>query len=403
MNDRPLGDLFARNERSRDETLGDREPDAKPATDEVLPNTRMSHARTSHANAAYASQTLSSARILLVDDQESVLVLLRHLLAQAGYKHVRCVDDSRQVLSHVATFQPDLVVLDINMPFVSGLEVLDALRAARQPFDYLPVLMMTSLASEDVRLRALESGVSDFLAKPFQKIDLLLRVRNLLETRFLNLALQSRNRVLESAVERRTRELAAALGRVTQSHEEALSMIGLSLEYRDYETKGHTDRVARAALALAAALGLDAAASAHLRWGAYLHDIGKMALPDHILLKPGSLTPQEYALVRTHVTRGEEMLRQVSFLPTPVRQVVRHHHEHWNGHGYPDRLRGGDIPLPARIFAVTDVYDALVSKRPYKESWTPEAARGELLKQRGEQFDPAVVDAFLKLEALTMW
>ncbi|CAN5879419.1 hypothetical protein BH24DEI2_BH24DEI2_02350 [soil metagenome] len=148
---------------------------------------------------------------------------------------------------------------------------------------------------------------------------------------------------------------------------------------------------------------MDAAASAHLRWGAYLHDIGKMAIPDHILLKPGGLTPQEYALVRTHVTRGEEMLRQVSFLPTPVRQVVRHHHEHWNGHGYPDRLRGENIPLLARIFAVTDVYDALVSKRPYKKSWTPEAARGELLKQRGEQFDPAVVDAFLKLEALTMW
>lgn len=123
-----------------------------------------------------------------------------------------------------------------------------------------------------------------------------------------------------------------------------------------------------------------------------------MAIPDHILLKPGALTPQEYALVQTHVTRGEDMLRQVGFLPTPVRQVVRHHHERFDGGGYPDGLRSETIPLLARIFAVTDVYDALISKRPYKPGWTSEAARQELLEQRGRQFDPEVVDAFLQLE-----
>ena len=215
-------------------------------------------------------RSLSEARLLLVDDQESVLVLLQHLLTGAGYSNILCVNDARQALAQVAAFQPDLVLLDISMPFMSGLEVLRDLRHRQPSYEYLPVLMMTSLGSDDVRLQALQAGVNDFLAKPFQKIDLLLRVKNLLETRFLNLALQARNRSLESAVETRTRDLAAALGRVTQSHEEALWMIGLSLEYRDYETKGHTDRVAKCALALAATLGLDEAARVHLRWGRVL-------------------------------------------------------------------------------------------------------------------------------------
>ena len=345
-----------------------------------------------------ASPDLSKARLLLVDDQESVLVLLRHVLKEAGYRHILCVDDASQALGHVAAFQPDLVLLDITMPFMSGLEVLTAVRNEHAPLDYLPVLMLTSLANDAVRFEALQAGANDFLAKPFQKLDLLLKVRNLLQTRFLNLALQARNRELESAVETRTRDLANALGRVTQSHEEALWMIGLSLEYRDYETKGHTDRVADSSLALAQALGLAEGALVHLRWGAYLHDIGKMTIPDPVLLKASRLTAQEYALVQTHVTRGEAMLQRVGFLPTPVRQIVRHHHERFDGRGYPDGLRGADIPLLARIFAVTDVYDALVSERPYKAGWTPAAARRELFVQRGAQFDPQVVDAFLSVE-----
>ncbi|MBB5232712.1 HD domain-containing phosphohydrolase [Deinococcus budaensis] len=181
------------------------------------------------------------------------------------------------------------------------------------------------------------------------------------------------------------------------AREAALRALGLTLEARDRETQGHTDRVTVRAARLGQALGLDAEALDTLRLGAYLHDLGKLVVPDRVLLKPGPLTPQERSEMQVHAAEGERLVRALGFVPPGALSLVRHHHERWDGAGYPDRLAGEAIPLLARLFAVIDVYDALVSERPYKRAWTREQALAELREQAGRQFDPQVVEAFLGL------
>lgn len=177
----------------------------------------------------------------------------------------------------------------------------------------------------------------------------------------------------------------------------AVRALGLALEVRDSETGGHTDRVVSQALELGRALGLDAPALAALEMGATLHDVGKIGVPDHVLRKPGALDANERALIHAHAAEGSRFAAALGFLPTAALEVIRHHHERWDGQGYPDGLAWDQIPLLARIFAVVDVYDALVSVRPYKAAWTPEQARAEIARQLGVQFDPQVVHAFLGL------
>nr|WP_216318763.1 HD-GYP domain-containing protein [Deinococcus aestuarii] len=195
-------------------------------------------------------------------------------------------------------------------------------------------------------------------------------------------------------------ERQAALRTLAHTREQAFHVLGKVLEYRSYETKGHTDRVTALALRLGTHLDLEYGDLAHLRWGAYLHDLGKIAIPDAVLLKRGPLTPIERELMRGHVTIGEFILREQGFVPGEVLEVVRHHHERWDGRGYPDGLRGEEIPLLARLFTVVDVYDALTSERPYKPSWTHEDALAELRRMAGRHLDPELLEAFLTLTEL---
>jgi len=181
------------------------------------------------------------------------------------------------------------------------------------------------------------------------------------------------------------------------SREETLRAIGLTLEYRDHETKGHTDRVVRLTERLARALKFEPADVAALRWGAYLHDTGKISTPDAILMKPGRLDPDEWAVMQRHPVIGYEMLAQIPSLPPATLSVVLHHHERWNGSGYPHGLSGTEIPLAARVFAVVDVYDALISERPYKRAWTHEEAVAQLGREAGVLLDPDVVTTFVRL------
>lgn len=189
----------------------------------------------------------------------------------------------------------------------------------------------------------------------------------------------------------------ALIDRERAQHEATLRALGVALEYRDFETKGHTDRVVALALAFGDAIGLDPPAAQALRWGAYLHDIGKIAIPDRILLKPGRLTDEEFASIRRHTLIGIEMCRDIPFLRSGTRDVIRNHHERWDGRGYPDGTSGSATPLLARIFSLVDVYDALTSARPYKDAWTHEAALAEIEAQTGTQFDPELVPTFAAL------
>ena len=187
---------------------------------------------------------------------------------------------------------------------------------------------------------------------------------------------------------------------IQQTFEGTMRALGRALELRDLETRGHTDRVARLTQRVAELAGMTKAEVRALRWGAYLHDIGKLAIPDAILLKPGPLTSDERPTIQAHTTIGEEILRDVPGMPAAALQIVRHHRERWDGSGYPDHLLGEAIPLPARLFAVIDVYDALVSERPYKAAWPPSEALQEIQRGAGSQFDPAAVE--LLIEALPM-
>jgi putative two-component system response regulator len=346
-----------------------------------------------------AKERLEQARILIVDDEETILRLLEHRLRAEGYKHILTLQDSHQTVNVVKNYHPDLILLDLIMPN-SGIDILRQLRSEQISLEYLPVIAVSASESENLRRLALATGASDFLTKPFNPLELSLRVSKELETRFITKSLQDHSRDLEHIVASRTCEIQQALTMVTQSHEEALWMIGLSLEYRDYETKGHTERVTELSVAIAKQMGLCGEALTDMRWGAYLHDIGKLAISDQILLKPGRLNEEEFETIKSHVTIGQEMLLSISFMPGSVLDVVRYHHEAWNGLGYPNGLSGEDIPLLARIFSVVDVYDALMSDRPYKAAWHADDAEAEIIKQRGRQFDPAVVDAFLEVKRI---
>jgi putative two-component system response regulator len=344
-----------------------------------------------------AKERLEQARLLIVDDEDTVLRLLEHRLKAEGYKQILALQDSHQAINVIKSYRPDLILLDLIMPY-SGIDILRQLRSEQISLEYLPVIAISGTESENLRRLALATGASDFVTKPFNHLELTLRVSKELETRFMNRSLQEYSRDLEQVVTSRTSEIQQALTMVSQSHEEALWMIGLSLEYRDYETKGHTERVTELSVAIAKQMGLCGEALTDMRWGAYLHDIGKLAISDQILLKPGRLNEEEFETIKSHVIIGQEMLRSISFMPGSVLDVVRHHHEAWNGLGYPDKLEGEDIPLLARIFSVVDVYDALTSDRPYKKAWEADDAEAEIIKQRGRQFDPAVVDAFLEVK-----
>jgi putative nucleotidyltransferase with HDIG domain len=178
------------------------------------------------------------------------------------------------------------------------------------------------------------------------------------------------------------------------AREGAIRALGLALEARDRETKGHTDRVSDLSVRIAQLLGIDGEQIRCVRWGAYLHDIGKISIPDSVLLKPGALDESEWELMRNHTIAGYEFAQQLGFLPDPTLGLVRHHHERWDGRGYPDRLSSEEIPLAARLFAACDVYDALTSERPYKRAWSASEALEEVQAQREKQFDPDVVDVF---------
>jgi putative two-component system response regulator len=333
---------------------------------------------------------LTTSRILIVDDQPSNVALLEGILQEGDFTCYHSITDSREVLPAFLEYLPDLVLLDLQMPFLNGFEVMKQLRACREPSEYLPILVLTADITSESKRRALSEGAMDFLTKPFDATEVDLRIRNLLQTRCLHLQLQSQKEILDQKVRERTAELEA-----TQL--EILERLALAAEYRDDDTGEHTRRVGTSAAHIAETLGWQAGAIELISRAAPLHDVGKIAISDSILLKPGKLTPEEFERMKLHTELGARILSGGQFpLLQLAEQIARTHHERWDGKGYLG-LCGEAIPIAGRIVAVADVFDALTSERPYKRAWTRADAIEEIQRQSGRQFDPHVVEAFLKV------
>lgn len=335
-------------------------------------------------------ENLKDARILIVDDEKAYVQLLQRFLESAGYHRVHTTTHAHGILELVRSFEPDLILLDLRMPDVDGLDVLRQLRAytARA---YLPILVLSGDITDEAKRKSLAGGAKDFLSKPFDLTEVRLRIENLLETRYLHLELKLQKEKLEQRVLERTAEL-------DELRIEILERLSLAADYRDDATGRHTKRVGHMAGEIAGELGLPRDETDHIRLAATLHDIGKIGIPDLVLLKAGELTTAEVALMKTHTTIGAELLSGSRSRMLQIAEVIAlAHHERWDGLGYPRGLQGEQIPLAARIVALADVVDALSSDRPYRNRWPVDRIRTEVVRQSGRQFDPRIVDAYLRV------
>jgi putative two-component system response regulator len=295
------------------------------------------------------------------------------------------------VVDLVQAFDPDLILLDLMMPELDGFGVMEQLRRVVPPNTYLPILILTADISVETKRRALGAGARDFLTKPFDATEALLRMQNLLETRSLHLQLKDQNQMLEERVEQRTSQL-------QESQYEVLQRLGRAAEYRDDDTGQHTNRVGHFAAEIGRRVGMNPVEVELLHAAAPLHDVGKIGITDSILLKPGRLTSEEFATMKAHATIGANLLSGgQSGLVQLAELIARTHHERWDGSGYPQGLRGEEIPLCGRIVALADVFDALTHERPYKQAWPVAQAAQEIQNQSGRQFDPHLVSIFLQM------
>jgi putative two-component system response regulator len=329
-----------------------------------------------------------TSNILIVDDEPANVLLLQSIFEAAGYTRIKTTTDPRQVSALVAMFEPDLILLDLHMPYLDGFAVMEALNHTADPKAYLPILVLTADCTEEARERALSLGAMDFLTKPFNAKEVMLRSRNLLHTRHLHLELTEHNSHLEERIRERTRELEDA-------QIEILERLGYVTEYRDDETCKHTKRVGELSSDIALVLGMSKEFASILRLASQLHDLGKTGVADSVLLKPGTLTDGEFTLMKAHTVIGADILSNPrSKLLQLAREIALTHHEWWDGSGYPNGLKGETIPISGRIVAVADVFDALTHERPYKPEWSVNAAVEEIASLSATHFDPKVVQAF---------
>lgn len=341
-----------------------------------------------------SDSALMSSRIVVVDHIREEATELRDVLSQGGFENVLVTGQAADVVAYCLDAPPDLVLLRHDLPGPGAFEVMRMLWPWSLDGSRLPVLLLEGKElTAETREQALAGGASDFADMPIDARTLLARVRNLLELRRLQLQLRDRTTKLESHLD----EHAHALERVQV---EVLQRLALAAEYRDDNTDEHTQRVGRTAALLAQQIGLPQDTVKLLRLAAPLHDLGKIGIPDEILLKPGKLSAAEYEVTKTHVTIGGRILSgSASDLLKLSEQIALSHHERWDGAGYPQGNSGEEIPLVGRIVAVADVFDILTHERPYKESWSIDAAVEEIRKEAGSQFDPGVVEAFDSLDA----
>ena len=335
---------------------------------------------------------METEKILVVDDEEAIREVVTTMLDAQGYQ-CAAVSNGRLAQEQFRKFSPDLVLSDMIMPEMDGIKLLDWLRVNDPE---VPVIMVTAIHDISTALEAIRRGAYDYILKPFEKDQLFMGVRRALQHRRLILENRNYQRNLEELVEERTAQLTGAISQLEQSYDDTLEALGSALDLRDAETEGHCQRVTAFTISIAKAMGATPEFLPILARAAFLHDIGKMAIPDSILRKPGPLTDEEKEVMRTHCEIGYNMLTRIPFLRDAA-EIVLSHQEFFDGTGYPRKLKSEEIPLGARIFAVADALDAMISDRPYRRALPITHAREEIKRCSGTQFDPQVVEVFLAI------
>ena len=332
-------------------------------------------------------------RVLVVDDEEPIREIVASMLQNAGYECRQASSGLEAMAILDSGEQFELMLTDLMMPELDGIGLLER---SKERFPDMPVVMVTAVHDVSVALAAIRNGSYDYLLKPFEREQLLAMVRRALENRRLKLENRAYQTNLEALVNARTEQLRQAMNDLERSYDITLEALGDALDLKDAETEGHSKRVTAFTIAIARAMNLAPDKIRVIARGAFLHDIGKMAIPDAILRKPGALTPEEQEIMKEHAYRGYQMLRKIPFLQEAA-EIVYSHQEKHDGTGYPRRLKGDDIPLGSRIFALADTLDAITSDRPYRAAQSVSAARAEIEKWSGRQFDPKVVEVFMRM------
>src|SRR5947209_7078103 len=327
-------------------------------------------------------------RILVVDDEEAIREIVATMLRSARYECRQAASGLEALALLNSGEEFELMLSDLMMPEMDGSTLLERIK---ERYPDMPVVMVTAVHDISVALAAIRNGAYDYLLKPFEREQLLATVRRALENRRLKMENRAYQTNLESLVAARTDQLRKAMQNLERSYDITLEALGDALDLKDAETEGHSKRVTAFTIAIARAMGMPKEQISVIARGAFLHDIGKMAIPDQIIRKPGKLTADETAIMREHCWRGYQMLKKIPFL-TEAAEIVYSHQEKFDGTGYPRGLKGEEIPLGARIFSVADTLDAITSDRPYRPAQTFAAGGVEIRKFGGTQFDPTLVD-----------
>jgi response regulator RpfG family c-di-GMP phosphodiesterase len=358
----------------------------------IPPNSSKSEVNDEVGESPGPTEPAAKGRVLVVDDEPRIATLICERLSQEGFECHEC-HSGEQALEFLAREEFDLILSDIRMPGMSGLELL---AVVQQKHPRSAFVLVTAEDDILISVQAMKHGAADYLVKPFQLDAVLKSAVHAVERKRLENELENYRSHLEQMVEQRTRQLHAALKRVESTYDETLEALAAALDLRDNETAGHSHRVTLYCLEIAKAMGVPTDQLKQIARGAYLHDIGKIGIPDAILLQPRPLTAAEKMVMETHPRVGYDLVCRIAFL-SGAAEIVLTHQEKYDGTGYPQGLVGDEIPLGARIFAVADTLDAMTSDRPYRRALPFATAREEIAQQSGQQFEPSVVTAFLSV------
>lgn len=327
-------------------------------------------------------------KILIVDDNSVNILLLEKMLNMYGYNNIKTLTDSREVIPLYTLYKPDILLLDLKMPYLDGFQVLEQLNNIRKD-DYLPVIVITAQNDKENCLKALKLGARDFIGKPFDTTEVMMRIANMLEIRLLHNKIQQNNKELENKVNERTLEL-------QNLQFELLQRLLRAAEFRDADTGDHVARIGEYAAKLGELAGFNDRECFLLMHASMMHDIGKISVPDSILLKQDKLNADEWTIMKQHTIKGAELLAgSSSEIMQLAEKIALTHHEKWIGGGYPYGIKGDAIPIEGRIVAICDVFDALLSERPYKKAWDLQSTMKEIQNGCGTHFDPVLAELFI--------